>query len=87
MTILSQQARTDIAPASRIAKWAPLAVVLSGTFVFVLDFFVANAALPDIARSLRASTAAIVRLVSGPRPAAGDPGDRSGGRGARGPRG
>jgi len=65
MTIMSQQARTDIAPASRIAKWAPLAVVLCGTFVFVLDFFVVNVALPDIARSLRASTAAIEWLVSG----------------------
>jgi len=65
MTIMSQQARTDIAPASRIAKWAPLAVVLCGTFVFVLDFFVVNVALPDIARSLRASTATIEWLVSG----------------------
>jgi EmrB/QacA subfamily drug resistance transporter len=65
MTIMSQQPRTDLAPASRIAKWAPLAVVLCGTFVFVLDFFVVNVALPDIADSLRASTAAVEWLVSG----------------------
>ena len=65
MTIMSQQARTDARPASRIVKWAPLAVVLCGTFVFVLDFFVVNVALPDIQRSLGASEAAIEWLVSG----------------------
>jgi EmrB/QacA subfamily drug resistance transporter len=65
MTIMSQQAGTDAGPASRLAKWAPLAVVLCGTFVFVLDFFVVNVALPDIQRSLRASAAAIEWLVSG----------------------
>jgi EmrB/QacA subfamily drug resistance transporter len=65
MTIMSQQAGTDAGPSSRLAKWAPLTVVLCGTFVFVLDFFVVNVALPDIQRSLRASAAAIEWLVSG----------------------
>ena len=65
MTIMSQQAPADAGPASRIAKWAPLAVVLCGTFVWVLDFFVVNVALPDIARSLRANAAASEGLVSG----------------------
>jgi MFS family permease len=36
-----------------------------GTFIFVLDFFVVNVALPDIQRSLGASEAAIEWLVSG----------------------
>jgi MFS family permease len=64
MTIMSQ-ARTDAGPVSRFAKWAPLIVVLSGTFIFVLDFFIVNVALPDIQRSLHASAAAIEWLVSG----------------------
>ncbi len=65
MTIMSQQTGTEAGPASRLAKWAPLAVILCGTFVYILDFFVVNVALPDIQHSLRASTAAIEWLVSG----------------------
>jgi EmrB/QacA subfamily drug resistance transporter len=61
----SQQVRADAGPVSRFAKWAPLAVVLCGTFMFVLDFFIVNVALPDIQRSLGASAAAIEWLVSG----------------------
>src|ERR1700729_4405417 len=65
MTITSQQRDTDADSVSRIAKWVPLAVILTGTFVFILDFFVVNVALPDIQRSLHASAAAIEWLVSG----------------------
>jgi hypothetical protein len=65
MTIMSQQTGTAAGPAERLAKWAPLAVILCGTFIYVLDFFVVNVALPDIQRSLRASTTAIEWLVSG----------------------
>jgi EmrB/QacA subfamily drug resistance transporter len=65
MTTMSQQVRADAGPLSRFAKWAPLAIVLCGTFMFVLDFFIVNVALPDIQRSLRASAAAIEWLVSG----------------------
>jgi EmrB/QacA subfamily drug resistance transporter len=65
MTTMSQQTGTEAGQASRLAKWAPLAVILCGTFVYVLDFFVVNVALPDIQHSLRASTAAIEWLVSG----------------------
>ena len=65
MTTMSQQVRPDAGPVSRFAKWAPLAVVLCGTFMFVLDFFIVNVALPDIQRSLHASAAAIEWLVSG----------------------
>jgi len=65
MTMTTQQRDTGAAPVSRIAKWAPLAVILTGTFVYILDFFVVNVALPDIQRSLHASAAAIEWLVSG----------------------
>ena len=65
MTMTTQQRDTDAVPVSRIAKWAPLAVILTGTFVYILDFFVVNVALPDIQRSLHASAAAIEWLVSG----------------------
>jgi EmrB/QacA subfamily drug resistance transporter len=65
MTTATQQRGTDAVPVSRIAKWVPLAVILTGTFVYILDFFVVNVALPDIQRSLHASAAAIEWLVSG----------------------
>lgn len=52
-------------PPSRAATWAPLAVILCGTFIYVLDFFVVNVGLPDIARSLSASPAAIEWVVAG----------------------
>ena len=65
MTITSQRRDTGVVPVSRIAKWGPLAVILTGTFVFILDFFIVNVALPDIQRSLHASAAAIEWLVSG----------------------
>src|ERR1700749_4874700 len=65
MTTMTREARAVAGPVSRCAKWAPLAIVLSGTFIFVLDFFVVNVALPSIARDLRASAAAIEWLVSG----------------------
>ena len=64
-TIISQQAPPDAGKASRFAKWAPLAVVLTGTFIFVLDFFILNVALPDIQHGMHASAAAIEWLVSG----------------------
>jgi EmrB/QacA subfamily drug resistance transporter len=60
-----QQTAAPARPASRLAKWAPLAVILCGTFVYILDFFVVNVALPDIQHSLHASAAAIEWLVSG----------------------
>jgi EmrB/QacA subfamily drug resistance transporter len=49
----------------RAVGWAPLAVILCGTFVFVLDFFIVNVALPSIQRSLAASPAAIEWVVAG----------------------
>ncbi len=54
-TMSQQQTEADARPAARLAKWAPLAVILCGTFVYILDFFVVNVALPDIQHSLGAS--------------------------------
>lgn len=63
----SQQAPARPTRALRggFAKWAPLGVLLCGTFIYVLDFFVVNVALPDIQRSLGASSAAIEWVVAG----------------------
>lgn len=46
-------------------SWAPLAVVLVGTFVTFLDFFIVNVALPSIQRDLHASDAAVSLVVAG----------------------
>ncbi len=63
ITTQASQARAGASPG--IPKWAPLAVIMCGTFMFVLDFFVVNVALPDIARSLSASAAAVEWVVAG----------------------
>jgi MFS family permease len=65
MSLTSHQSRTAAARPGLVAKWAPLAVVLCGTFVYVLDFFVVNVALPAIQRSLGAGPGAIEWVVAG----------------------
>src|ERR1700722_15319114 len=69
MTIMSRRTSTGAGtPASAptpFAKWAPLAVILCGTFVFVLDFFVVDVALPSIQRDLGAGPGAIEWVVAG----------------------
>ena len=45
--------------------WAPLLVVLAGTFMTYLDFFIVNVALPSIQGRLRAGPAAIQLVVGG----------------------
>lgn len=64
MTTLSTRSRTE-STRQRAATWAPLAVILCGTFVYVVDFFVVNVALPSIQRSLGAGPAAIEWVVAG----------------------
>src|SRR6478672_4857327 len=46
-------------------RWAPLPVVLAGTFMVVLDFFVVNVALPSMQVELHASGGAIEWVVAG----------------------
>src|SRR5579862_3011914 len=50
------------APASR---WAPLPVVLAGTFMVVLDFFIVNVALPSMQSELHAGSGAVEWVVAG----------------------
>jgi EmrB/QacA subfamily drug resistance transporter len=50
---------------ARASRWAPLPVVLAGTFMVVLDFFIVNVALPSIQHDLHASGGAIEWVVAG----------------------
>ncbi len=45
--------------------WSVLAVLMTGTFMFVLDFFIVNVALPSIQQDLRAGEGAIEWIVAG----------------------
>ena len=47
------------------SRWLPLPVVLAGTFMVVLDFFIVNVALPSIQSRLHASDGAIEWVVAG----------------------
>jgi EmrB/QacA subfamily drug resistance transporter len=54
------------APTHRPARhWLPLPVVLAGTFMVVLDFFIVNVALPSMQSELHASDSAIEWVVAG----------------------
>jgi len=46
-------------------RWAPLPVVLAGTFMVVLDFFIVNVALASVQSDLHASSGAIEWIVAG----------------------
>jgi MFS family permease len=48
-----------------MTKWTPLPVVLAGTFMVVLDFFIVNVALPSMQSDLNASNGAIEWVVAG----------------------
>ncbi len=45
--------------------WGALAVLMAGTFMIVLDFFIVNVALPSMQLDLQASTSAIEWVVAG----------------------
>src|SRR5579875_2228189 len=47
------------------SRWAPLPVVLAGTFMVVLDFFIVNVALPQIQVRLHAADSAVEWVVAG----------------------
>jgi EmrB/QacA subfamily drug resistance transporter len=47
------------------SRWLPLPVVLAGTFMVVLDFFIVNVALPSMQSQLHASAGAIEWVVAG----------------------
>jgi EmrB/QacA subfamily drug resistance transporter len=46
-------------------RWATLPIVLAGTFMVVLDFFIVNVAMPAMQADLHASTGAIEWVVAG----------------------
>ncbi len=50
---------------ARASRWAALPVVLAGTFMVVLDFFIVNVALPSMQVELHASGGAIEWVVAG----------------------
>ena len=50
---------------SSASRWLPLPVVLAGTFMVVLDFFIVNVALPSIQADLGASDSAIEWVIAG----------------------
>src|ERR1700735_5852375 len=58
-------ALTRLFSRARASRWAPLPVVLAGTFIVVLDFFIVNVALPSIQSSLDASSGSIEWIVAG----------------------
>ena len=47
------------------SRWLPLPVILAGTFMVVLDFFIVNVALPSMQSRLHASNGAIEWVVAG----------------------
>jgi EmrB/QacA subfamily drug resistance transporter len=47
------------------SRWLPLPVVLAGTFMVVLDYFIVNVALPSIQTNLNASDDALEWIVAG----------------------
>jgi EmrB/QacA subfamily drug resistance transporter len=54
-----------VAPATQRPSALALLVMLSGTFMVVLDFFIVNVALPSIRRDLDASAGALQLVVAG----------------------
>lgn len=55
--------RSTAAP--RAGSWLALPVLMAGTFLIVLDFFVVNVTIPALQRGLRASPSAIEWVVAG----------------------
>jgi MFS family permease len=58
----------DTAPTSRpgpAIRWRALPVLMAGTFILVLDFFIVNVAIPSVQRDLRASPSEVEWVVAG----------------------
>ena len=67
---MSTQSITAVGPIPAALKntrsrWLPLPVILAGTFMVVLDFFIVNVALPSMQSHLHASNGAIEWVVAG----------------------
>jgi EmrB/QacA subfamily drug resistance transporter len=57
--------RAGVLARARASRWAPLPILLAGTFMVVLDFFIVNVALPSMQTRLHASDGAIEWVVAG----------------------
>lgn len=64
MTALVQQ-QADARAHPRTTGWMPLLVVLLGTFMTFLDFFIVNIAVPSIQADFHAGSAALQLVVAG----------------------
>lgn len=47
------------------SRWAPLPILMAGTFMIVMDFFIVNVAFPSMETSLHARASAIEWVVAG----------------------
>lgn len=56
---------TATAAQARVPYWGPTLVLLTGTFIAVLDFFIVNVAIPSIQRDLHTTSAGIEWIVAG----------------------
>src|ERR1700727_913074 len=54
-----------VRPPPAASRWSALVVLMIGTFMFVLDFFIVNVALPVIQQGLGAGESAIEWIVAG----------------------
>ncbi len=52
-------------PVRIVGRFGPLPVVLAGTFMITLDFFIVNVAIPSIQADLHASSSAVEWVVAG----------------------
>ncbi len=64
-TLVPAPASVRRATANSRARWAPLPVLLAGTFMMVLDFFIVNVALPSVQATLHASSGSVEWIVAG----------------------
>jgi len=70
MTSATLESPTTSGATGRIAatgarRWLALPVILTGTFMVILDFFIVNVTLPSMQRELHAGSAAIQFVVAG----------------------
>ncbi|MGQ0717675.1 MAG: MFS transporter [Pseudonocardiales bacterium] len=61
----AEEAAKEPAATADAPSWGALAVVMVGTFITVLDYFIANVAVPEIQRSLDASSAQTQMVIVG----------------------
>src|SRR5947209_19717785 len=66
---MTTESITSLATRGRTAflasRWIPLPVVLAGTFMVVLDFFIVNVALPSMQSDMHTGSGAIQWVVAG----------------------